>query len=240
MRDSFDDQLWQLQQRFQTRAIVDATTLAELSVRLEQGSSSRAQIQQISHSLAGAGGTFGFADVSSRAVELGNLIVGSASHFDVAQGCRALIAEIKRISGSVGQRTAFSGATARRPSTSTFAVGAATRTESPGAEVEVTAENLVGVVAAADGFAPLAAAIASLGFKPVDISLSSAAEHSVVTGTAVAVVISDAVDGWMKITRQMSMQIPVLLITNDMSFHPRLAAARVGVSGVLARPLAGC
>jgi diguanylate cyclase (GGDEF)-like protein len=237
MNDSFDDRLWILRQRFQTRAASDAVALNELSARLEQSSSPRRQIQQISHSLAGAGSTFGFADVSVRAAELGNLIINSAGHSDLASACQALIFEIKRISESIEQRPGLSGEATLQQPLSARAQGASSDTEISQAGLDVQAGNVVGVFAAGRDFAPLAAAITNLGYVAVDISCSSAAEHLTSTGKAVAAVIGNDVEGWAKIALQLSTEIPVLLIGEDLDFQDRLAAARAGVSGVLSKPV---
>jgi diguanylate cyclase (GGDEF)-like protein len=237
MIDSFDDRLRTLLLRFQTRAATDAVTLGELSARLEQGPSSKGQIQHISHRLAGAGGTFGYSDLSTRAAELGALVIGSATSSDVAIACRALIAEIKHACGSIGQGSAFaSDGRLQRSLTASVARGPAERTISP-TDVEALPGNVVGVLAAGENFGPLAAVIASLGYTPVDLALSSAAEHTTPTETAVAVIICDDVEGWMKIARQLTVEVPVLLVSASLDFHSRLAAARVGVSGILSKPM---
>ncbi|TPN83140.1 Hpt domain-containing protein [Mesorhizobium sp. CU2] len=58
--------------------------------------SSKDPLVKIAHSLAGAAGTFGFADISTRASALETLLVEKANEEAVGTALDALIAEIER------------------------------------------------------------------------------------------------------------------------------------------------
>ncbi|RAZ92925.1 histidine phosphotransferase [Mesorhizobium hawassense] len=86
-----------LRQRFLTRC---ADQLAELKAIADgQGSSpirSNDPLIRIAHSLAGAAGTFGYAEISARASALETLLVEQADGGTVRTALDALIAEIER------------------------------------------------------------------------------------------------------------------------------------------------
>ena len=98
MTDCYEDRLAALRKRFLDRATIDAKALEGIALELEAGPQ-RAQAQQrirrIAHSLAGAGGTFGFASLSLCATKLEEFVSDVSDSPDLADACRALIAEIR-------------------------------------------------------------------------------------------------------------------------------------------------
>jgi HPt (histidine-containing phosphotransfer) domain-containing protein len=97
--DSFEQQLSGLRRRFCDRAMGQSADLERLVSDLEDGGSASqlgADIREIAHSLAGAGGVFGFAELSARAGELDDFARHSRGPVDLAKACRAVIAEIRR------------------------------------------------------------------------------------------------------------------------------------------------
>jgi HPt (histidine-containing phosphotransfer) domain-containing protein len=83
-----------LRQRFLARC---ADQLAELKAVREGGlfPDSNAPLIRIAHSLAGAAGTFGFAEISVRASELETLLIEQVDDGTVHAALDALIAEIE-------------------------------------------------------------------------------------------------------------------------------------------------
>jgi len=98
MTECFEDRLAALRRRFLDRATTESTALEGIASDLEAGAK-RAQAQQeirrIAHGLAGAGGTFGFARISICAGELEAFVSDVPDSPDLADACRALIAEIR-------------------------------------------------------------------------------------------------------------------------------------------------
>ncbi|RJT33399.1 histidine phosphotransferase [Mesorhizobium waimense] len=92
-----NDPFGPLRLRFLARC---ADQLAELKAAREGGPSSGRSaddpLVRIAHSLAGAGGTFGFPDISARASELERLRIGQADAAETGPALDALIAEIER------------------------------------------------------------------------------------------------------------------------------------------------
>ncbi|WP_308642620.1 Hpt domain-containing protein [Mesorhizobium sp. GbtcB19] len=86
-----------LRQRFLTRC---ADQLAELKAIADRQAAlpiaSNDPLIRIAHSLAGAAGTFGFADISARASALETLLVEQADERAARTALDALIAEIER------------------------------------------------------------------------------------------------------------------------------------------------
>ncbi|PBB96159.1 histidine phosphotransferase [Mesorhizobium sp. WSM3862] len=80
-----------LRQRFLTRC---AGQLAELQAAREALPGSN--LTKLAHSLAGAAGTFGFAEISVRASALETLLIEQAESGDVRAALDALVAEIER------------------------------------------------------------------------------------------------------------------------------------------------
>jgi HPt (histidine-containing phosphotransfer) domain-containing protein len=74
--DTFDNRLAALRQRFRDRASAESDALEGIVADLERGAPGtllQAEIRRIAHSLAGAGGTFGFAAISACAARLDEL-----------------------------------------------------------------------------------------------------------------------------------------------------------------------
>ncbi|RWD60538.1 MAG: histidine phosphotransferase [Mesorhizobium sp.] len=82
-----------LRQRFLARC---ADQLGELQAVREALPGSDDTLVRLAHSLAGAAGTFGFAEISVRASELETLLIEQADGGSVRAALDALIAEIER------------------------------------------------------------------------------------------------------------------------------------------------
>ncbi|TIV66289.1 MAG: histidine phosphotransferase [Mesorhizobium sp.] len=82
-----------LRQRFLARC---ADQLGELKAVREALPGSDDTLVRLAHSLAGAAGTFGFAEISARASELETLLIEQADGGSVRAALDALIAEIER------------------------------------------------------------------------------------------------------------------------------------------------
>ena len=99
MSDGLADRLGALRQRFRDRATTESEALENIATDLERGASAarlQAEIRRIAHSLAGAGGTFGFAGISARAAELEEFVSDVPDSLELADVCRALVKEIRR------------------------------------------------------------------------------------------------------------------------------------------------
>ncbi len=97
MTDVFGDRLAELRVRFLGRAAGDSVALIEFAsdlARSAPGAPSHAEIRQIAHRLAGAGGTFGFASLSACATKLEALVTDLPDSAELADVCRMLIQEI--------------------------------------------------------------------------------------------------------------------------------------------------
>jgi chemotaxis protein histidine kinase CheA len=96
--DCYEDRLAALRKRFLDRATTESKTLEGIASELEAGAQrapAQQQIRRIAHSLAGAGGTFGFARISICAGELEEFVSDVLDSPDLADACRTLIAEIR-------------------------------------------------------------------------------------------------------------------------------------------------
>ncbi|PBB31200.1 histidine phosphotransferase [Mesorhizobium sp. WSM3868] len=82
-----------LRERFLTRC---ASQLAQLQAAREATPVPGSDVTKLAHSLAGAAGTFGFAEISVRASALETLLIEQAEGGDVRAALDALIAEIER------------------------------------------------------------------------------------------------------------------------------------------------
>jgi chemotaxis protein histidine kinase CheA len=109
--DTFDDRLAALRQRFRDRATAESLALEGIVSDLESGAPGallQAEIRRIAHSLAGAGGTFGFSGISESAARLDEFAFDRPDSPELPGACRTLISEIKRAairgSGSNGRR----------------------------------------------------------------------------------------------------------------------------------------
>jgi HPt (histidine-containing phosphotransfer) domain-containing protein len=97
--NSYELQLDGLRRRFCDRAMAQSHELEEIVSKLEDGAAVRewgAEVRRIAHSLAGAGGTFGFSELSAHAGELDEFVRRPPESIELAGACRALICEIKR------------------------------------------------------------------------------------------------------------------------------------------------
>lgn len=236
MMDTFEARRIDLQQQFRARAAQQSSALNDLSMRFQHnamGSSSKEQIRSIAHSLAGAAGTFGFDEVSACAAEL-ERSVGSSAYADLARGCQAVITQIREC-------TASHPATSMRRRGDVVAQQVSLRREAiePQDALDPAADRTsdgILIVALSANFKALAAVVAGLGYVPIDAA-SPVDSEPIFEGKIAAALICDDVEGALKIARNYSLRIPVLLIAAEASFHQRLAATRVGVNGVLPKPL---
>lgn len=99
MSDSFEDRLRELRERFRERALADTAAIEGMAEDLRTGagpSDLAAQLRQIAHRLAGAGGTFGFAAISARASELEELLLEGHGDEELVERCHALVSEIRK------------------------------------------------------------------------------------------------------------------------------------------------
>ena len=99
MSQTFDERLDELRERFRERAIADTATIEGMAEEIRAGhapSGLAAELRQIVHRLAGAGGTFGFAEISARASELEELLLEQSADAEVVERCRALVSEIRK------------------------------------------------------------------------------------------------------------------------------------------------
>ena len=99
MSHTFDVNLAKLRRRFCDRAIAQSLDLEEIVSRLQCGApvpQLRADIRRIAHSLAGAGGTFGFAELSANADELDEFARHAPEPLALASACRVLISKIQQ------------------------------------------------------------------------------------------------------------------------------------------------
>lgn len=99
MTDNFEGRLAALRTRFLDRATIEAAELEGIASSREAGASGppQQQIRRIAHRLAGAAGTFGFAAIGARAAELEALVSDVPDSPELADACRALVAEIRRM-----------------------------------------------------------------------------------------------------------------------------------------------
>ncbi|TIW08077.1 MAG: Hpt domain-containing protein [Mesorhizobium sp.] len=91
VRPISNDPFAPLRERFLARC---ADQLAELKAAREQGP--LPDVTKLAHSLAGAGGTFGFAEISAKAAALETPLVEQADGGAIDAALDALIAEIER------------------------------------------------------------------------------------------------------------------------------------------------
>jgi HPt (histidine-containing phosphotransfer) domain-containing protein len=97
--DTFDNRLAALRQRFRDRASAESDALEGIVADLERGAPGtllQAEIRRIAHSLAGAGGTFGFAAISACAARLDEFAGDLPDSPELPGACRTLISEIRR------------------------------------------------------------------------------------------------------------------------------------------------
>jgi HPt (histidine-containing phosphotransfer) domain-containing protein len=101
MSNTLESELVVLKECFRLRAQTQSRTLAALADELERGTPPlqlQAEIRRLAHSLAGAGGTFGFGAISACAAELQEFVQDCPDSPELAAACRALVSEIWRTS----------------------------------------------------------------------------------------------------------------------------------------------
>jgi HPt (histidine-containing phosphotransfer) domain-containing protein len=101
VNDVFESQLATLRRRFVDRAMTQSRTLEGIVSDLEKGASAlafEAGVREIAHSLAGAGGTFGFSRLSALATSLMESHETPYSAPKLISACRALVTEIMGLS----------------------------------------------------------------------------------------------------------------------------------------------
>lgn len=99
MNVTFESQLAGLRRRFCDRAITQSQVLEGLAGDLDGGAPParlEVEVREIAHSLAGAGGTFGFSALSAHATGLLESRQRLSSAPELANACRALAIEIRR------------------------------------------------------------------------------------------------------------------------------------------------
>lgn len=89
------DRFQKLQQKFKDRCRQELAALIELSGAAELDPVGRSQLSGIAHSLAGAGGTFGFAEISTAAGQLEEALLADAPAEELQVLLRKLIAAIE-------------------------------------------------------------------------------------------------------------------------------------------------
>lgn len=232
MNDAYEARRSALQQQFRTRTVHQSSVLNELSIRFQNGmgASGKEQIRWIAHSLASAAGTFGFEKVSAIAAELERNI-GTSAHFDLARGCQAVVAQIREATAS------HPAPTLRRhtdlPTESDSSQENLFPSDDPAAD---RSQDGILVVAQPGRYPALASVVTSLGYTPVDATAKANA-GMLKDGRIAAALICDEVEGALQVARNYSLQIPVLLLSAQPTFHRQLAATRAGVSGILPEPL---
>lgn len=234
MTERFELLRAELHRRFVERTAMNATTLAELTLRFDHhtlGPAAREQLRWIAHNLAGAAGTFGYPNISATAAELEDRLL-SPGQPDVGQSCRTLMGQLRLVTAARPTLRRHGDAEqAQKPEATQVAA-----TQAP-SDLAGHAPNVVLIVARPPEFERLAAIVTGLGYVAIDALSSSVGKGSATLTGLAAALVSDDVDGALQICRRYSPQVPVLLVAADASFHGRLAAVRMGTTGVLPRPL---
>ena len=98
------DPLGQIRKRFTERCHGDLERLRELrsSGAYREHTEALSALTMIAHSLAGAGGTFGFHEISSRAFELESLLLEGKVDDRATAALDELIRVLETVSGSSG------------------------------------------------------------------------------------------------------------------------------------------
>jgi len=102
MTDAFQKRLDLLRDRFRGRMATEQVALQNIVNDLERGGSmdqSQEEIRRIAHGLAGAGGTFGFAGVSTCAAALEEYVLAAPQTAELVEGGRTLVHELERALG---------------------------------------------------------------------------------------------------------------------------------------------
>jgi HPt (histidine-containing phosphotransfer) domain-containing protein len=87
-----------LQQKFVERCKNELAVLIDIAGKATLDLESRSHLARLAHSLAGAGGTFGFAEISTAASDLEEVLTadGPADETQVRPALQALIAAVNR------------------------------------------------------------------------------------------------------------------------------------------------
>jgi HPt (histidine-containing phosphotransfer) domain-containing protein len=98
------DPLDQIRKRFTERCSGDLHRLRELrsSNAYRNDEDALSALKGIAHSLAGAGGTLGFPEISSRAFELESLLIEAKVDYRATMALDGLIQTLEKISASSG------------------------------------------------------------------------------------------------------------------------------------------
>ena len=163
MSELFENRLAALRQRFRDRASAESRALEIIVLELEAGmpgGTRQAEIKRIAHSLAGAGGTFGFSAISACAAELEEFV----SDLPNSPSSPALVApsswkSIARYGEARGSSMTGSGTSAARLRGDTA--------EPSWPPHEQGDRKVVGVFDAPESFASLATALANVGYDAV-------------------------------------------------------------------------
>lgn len=173
------------------------------------------------HRLAGAGGTFGFPAISLAAAPLEVMLLGLSEHVDDStdrMGQTAHLVETVRAAWAAG------------PVSTSGMEGEAGAAAHPGGA------EAIFLFSAPGEQATLAAIITNLGYALEQVTdLASLAAQP--AGRMAAAVVDDALPDAAALCVQLSTLCPVILLAQEGSFEARLAAARAGVTAVVAKPV---
>ena len=94
----FHDELRKLQRRFVERCRRDVSSLTPVAGKAEIDAETQSMVVRIAHQLAGAGGTFGFTDISSAASAVEDLFSSDtpADRGESRAALQTLIAALRR------------------------------------------------------------------------------------------------------------------------------------------------
>ena len=102
MIEEMEAKMTALRERFRARMFAERAALQGIVCDLERGAGvteHKDEIRRLAHGLSGAGGTFGFAAISSCAAELEEFVSTSPGPAELIEGCHALIHDIDRAIG---------------------------------------------------------------------------------------------------------------------------------------------
>ncbi|MBO1073524.1 GGDEF domain-containing protein [Roseomonas marmotae] len=172
------------------------------------------------HRLAGAGGTFGFPAISAAAAPLEVMLLGLAGNPAASaeqRGQTAQLVEALRDAWKAGPLEALPLGIEAGPAAADRTADAVLLFVPPEQRTE------------------LAHVIGNLGY-PVE-QAGTLEELPASPRALTTALVDEAVPGALEACRRLSGQYPVILLAEEGDFSTRLAAARAGVSAVMARPL---
>jgi diguanylate cyclase (GGDEF)-like protein len=173
------------------------------------------------HRLAGAGGTFGFPDISLAAAPLEVMLLGLSEHVGDSTdriGQTAHLVKTVRAAWDAG------------PVSSSGVEGEAGATAHHGGAEAIFLFSAPGEQAA------LAAIVTNLGYALEQV-VDFASLATQPAGRMAAAVVDDALPNAAALCGQLSALCPVILLAQEGGFEARLAAARTGVTAVVAKPV---